>query len=87
MDLWDGSVTINSLQYPVHPTENRLTDLKKISTFNTSEIPRNYMANLTYRCGSAREFFFEDDSQSETISMTCQWNKEWTPTYELARRV
>ena len=46
-------------------------------------IAKNYMANLTYHCGSAREFFYEDESQSVTQSMTCQWDKTWTPTTEL----
>ena len=38
------------------------------------------MANLTYRCGSAREFFYADGSHSPSQSMTCQWDKTWSPT-------
>ena len=38
------------------------------------------MANLTYTCGWAREFVEGGVEQS----MTCQWNKTWTPTHELA---
>ena len=41
------------------------------------------MANLTYYCGDAREFFHSDGSQSVTQSMTCQWDKTWTPTTQL----
>ena len=41
------------------------------------------MTNLTYNCGSAREFFYADDSHDKTQSMTCQWDRTWTPTVEL----
>ena len=43
----DGTVTINSLVYPTHPTENRTTDLVLNSTSSIGNIPANYMANLT----------------------------------------
>ena len=34
-----------------------------------------------YHCGSAREFFYDDKDASEaTQSMTCQWDKSWTPS-------
>ena len=79
----DGTVTVNSLIYPTYPAEIRVTDAVFNSTENNTMIAKNYMANLTYHCGSAREFFYEDESQSETQSMTCQWDKTWTPTTEL----
>lgn len=42
----DGSVTINSLEYPTYPNEIRTTNL--ILNYKSSiNIPRNYMANLT----------------------------------------
>ena len=43
----DGTVTINSLVYPVIPVERRSTNLVKNSSFSNLDIPRNYMANLT----------------------------------------
>ena len=46
-------------------------------------IAKNYMANLTYDCGSAREFFYDDGTQAKTQSMTCQWDRTWTPSAEL----
>ena len=52
----DGRVTINSLVYPVVPVETRISNLVKKSTYNNTDIPRNYMTNLTYECGSARKF-------------------------------
>ena len=76
----DGYVIINSL---VYPSLDRTTDLMKKSDYNNTLIPRNYMANLTYSCGAAREFFYKDGTQSPTQSMTCQWDKTWTPTAEL----
>ena len=36
-----------------------------------------------YRCGSAREFFNPDGTQSQEQSMTCQWNRTWMPTNRL----
>ena len=41
------------------------------------------MANLTYHCGTAREFKLPDGSFTPTESMTCQWDKTWTPTSEI----
>ena len=32
-----------------------------------------------YVCGSARKFIAPDKSQVDSISMSCQWNKTWTP--------
>ena len=43
----DGHVIINSLDYPTHPTETRITNQKKISNHSNLDIPSNYMANLT----------------------------------------
>ena len=81
---WDGRVLINGLQYPIIPVENRTTNLEWTSDHNEgSTIPKNYMANLTYSCGSAREFFYSDDSQSASQEMTCQWDKTWSPTHQL----
>ncbi len=79
----DGTVTINGLIYPTYPVENRISNDVWNSTKNNTLIAKNYMANLTYDCGSAREFFYEDGSQAKTQSMTCQWDRTWTPTVEL----
>ena len=79
----DGTVIVNSLIYPTYPSENRITDQVLNSTQNNTLIAKNYMTNLTYNCGSAREFFYADDSQDKTQSMTCQWDRTWTPTAEL----
>ena len=78
----DGKVVIRSIVYPTHPTVNR-RDWTKRSTFNNTEIPRNYMANLTYHCGSAREFLLSGGSHTLTESMTCQWDRTWTPKSEI----
>ena len=81
---WDGTVTINGLQYPIIPSpENRTTNLVWNSTYDAIAIPKNYMANLTYDCGTARKFLNSDGVHSQTQSMTCQWDKTWTPTPQL----
>ena len=77
LPAYDGTVLINSLTYPDF---TRTSDLKVNSSTKSGELPRNYMANLTYTCGWAREFVEGGVEQS----MTCQWNKTWTPTHELA---
>ena len=82
LDEDDGYVIVNSLQYP---SLSRTTDLKLLSTFNNIDIAKNYMANLTYHCGSAREFFVEEGESSPTQSMTCQWDKTWSPTSDLGK--
>ena len=79
----DGTIVINSLIYPVYPIEERTTNLVLNSTNNFQDFPQNYMANLTYSCGSAREFHYADGSHSPSQSMTCQWNRVWTPTATL----
>ena len=76
----DGKITINSLVYPIYPTKARTSNLEMNSTQNHLKFANNYMANLTYRCGSAREFFYADGSHSPSQSMTCQWDKTWSPT-------
>ena len=40
------------------------------------------MANLTYNCGSAREFIGETSVYAD-LTMTCQWNRSWTPSVVL----
>ena len=77
---WDGTVTINGLQYPILPQENRTSDLVWTSEYSNTIIPKNYMVNLTYHCGSGREFKISDSEHSPTLSMTCQWDKTWTPS-------
>ena len=74
----DGTVTVQSIVYPTYPQVIR-DDFTRRSDFNNTLIPRNYMANLTYHCGSARQFLQPDGSHQETESMTCQWSKQWTP--------
>ena len=41
------------------------------------------MANLTYYCGSARKFKDSDGNHLDSVSMTCQWNEEWTTSTTL----
>ena len=79
----DGTVTINAIIYPTYPVENGISNDVWNSTKNNTLVAKNYMANLTYDCGSAREFFYEDGTQAKTQSMTCQWDRTWTPTAEL----
>ena len=43
----------------------------------------NFLFNR-YHCGSAREFLQSDGSHSPSQSMTCQWDKTWTPTFTLS---
>ena len=74
----DGTVTINSLIYPTYPYEERFENIVFNSTYPNDLIDKNYMANLTYHCGSAREFLRQDGSHVETESFTCLWNKEWS---------
>ena len=82
-DIWhDGTVSISNLSYPVIPTELR-TDKTLIAMeteYNNTHLPSNYMANLTYYCGSARQFLDSDGNHQPTQSMSCQWDKSWTPT-------
>ena len=75
----DGTVTINSLVYPVHPSITRINNLVLKSEYNSSFIARNYMANLTYQCGSARKFLDSEGVHLDSQDLTCQWDKTWTP--------
>ena len=43
----DGTVTINSLEYPTYPMIFRTENLIKNSSYSNLDIPKNYMANLT----------------------------------------
>ena len=45
MEKDDGRVLI---KHYVYPSMDSTYDGEHLSTFNQSEIPRNYMANLTY---------------------------------------
>ena len=79
----DGRVTINSLLYPVIPVETRTSNLVRKSTYNNTDLPRNYMANLTYECGAARKFKDREGNHQPTQTMSCQWDKSWSPTSSL----
>ena len=35
-----------------------------------------------YVCGAARKFMAADKSEVDSISMSCQWNKTWTPGFQ-----
>lgn len=76
---YDGTVTINSL---VYPALTRTQDMIRNSDVAASTLPRNYMANLTYTCGSARRFIVSSEPVEEQ-SMSCQWDKTWSPTHVL----
>ena len=78
----DGTVAMNGLIYPTYPIENRINEVWNSSRNNTL-IAKNYMANLTYDCGSAREFFYDDGTQAKTQSLTCQWDRTWALTADL----
>ena len=43
-------------------------------TYNT--LVKNILCSR-YECGSARKFLIDEKHETQ-ISMTCQWNKEWT---------
>ena len=81
LPAYDGSVHMRSLLYPVVPVLSR-TDVHYNSSYDPSLLARNYMANLTYNCGSARRFI-TDAGPEEGQSMTCGWDKQWSPTHEL----
>ena len=51
----DGVVFAESLSYP----DLTRTSITEDSFYNFSLLPRNYMANLTYQCGAAREFLHQ----------------------------
>ena len=67
----DGKVDIRSLFYPSRE--------RRDMTWNSSNaadlIPRNYVVNLTYTCGSARKFI-TSDGPIDSHSITCQWDRE-----------
>ena len=78
LPAYDGTVTSTSLLYP---------ELERIETLftsatNRSDLPRNYLANLTYSCGAAREFFIGSTELAEQ-TMTCLWDKTWSPSNQL----
>ena len=75
----DGTVEAASLSYPA------LTPALVIlnSTHNSSVLPRNYLANLTYECGAARQFLLEDGSHAPSHTLTCHWDRAWQPGPEL----
>ena len=76
----DGIVQVQAVEYP----QMTRTDVIYNSTqTNSSWLPRNYMTNLTYKCGSARKFI-KDNAAFDELTMTCQWNRSWTPTEILA---
>ena len=55
----DGKVVIRSLVYPDRIRHDPVWN----SSNHVDTIPRNYMANLTYDCGSARKFIKPDGTQ------------------------
>ena len=77
---YDGTVRVTNLSYP----SLQRTQLTTNSSLPATGLPRNYMANLTYTCGSARRFI-TDSGPEEEQSMTCGWDKQWSPTYELEK--
>ena len=81
----DGRVSITALTYPVIPTELRtLVTLTALETeYNNTRLPTNYMANLTYSCGTARRFLLPTGDHEVSQTMSCQWDKSWTPTPSL----
>ena len=55
----DGKVVIQSLVYPALAR----ADMTWNSSQAAAAIPRNYAANLTYTCGTARKFTAPDGTQ------------------------
>ena len=84
LPVYDGMVHVVSLDYPVVPVMNE-TDVVFNSSQTTNKLlPRNYLANLTYNCGRARNFMTESGGQVE-MNMTCQWDKTWSPSNKLEK--
>jgi hypothetical protein len=76
LDKDDGNVVINNMTYP---SLARTQDLRLTSGWNQTDLPRNYLANLTYSCGAARAF-----TTGETDwSLTCRWSGRWSSRPEL----
>ena len=73
----DGKVVIQTLEYPTHPTYNRM-EYHLNSSWSSDLIPKNYMTNLSYWCGSAREFVSPDGSHSPSQELSCQWDRRWS---------
>ena len=76
---YDGTVVVTSLAYP----SLQRTQAKFYSNKSSSELARNYLANLTYSCGGARQFFQDGTSTGQEQSTTCLWDKSWSPTHQL----
>ena len=70
----DGKVYINSKIYPAQTLDNKVWNSSNSATM----IPHNYMANLSYVCGSARKFIAPDGRQLDDHNLTCKWDRTWT---------
>ena len=79
LSSYDGTVHVRAREYPVVTVLNRTDVIYNSMQTNSTLLPRNYMTNLTYNCGSARNFITEAGPVVET-DMTCQWNRTWTPS-------
>lgn len=79
LDKDDGKVIIEALLYPSLQDNSAVFN----SSYNYTEIPRNYNVNLTYTCGSARKFVKDDGSFVDNIQMTCRWDKTWSPNNQI----
>ena len=75
---YDGAVRVTNMSYP----SLQRTELTANSSLPATGLPRNYMANLTYTCGWAR-LFQTEGGPVEEMSMTCQWDKTWSPGPDL----
>ena len=83
LPAYDGSVHVASMVYPVVPVMNRTESRYNSSTTTGKLLPRNYLTNLTYSCGSARNFI-TDSGAVEFQNMSCQWDRSWLPSAKLA---
>ena len=50
-----------------------------LDQFQCRKTSSSTVLSARYVCGSARKFIADDKSEIDSISMTCQWNKTWTP--------
>ena len=73
----DGQVTFTHQAWP--DSQVILGHLNS-SAGNNDSIPRNYNAQLSYVCGSARMFLGEGNTHVESISITCDWSTLWSPS-------
>ena len=76
----DGQVTFT---HHAWPDSQAVQGQLNSSEGNIGSIPRNYNAQLSYVCGSARRFLGKGSTHVDSINMTCGWSKLWSRSLSL----